>query len=292
MIKHTVLAAALFAQSVAAIAAEAPPLRYDIYVRGAFNGWGTDNVLAWQGKGIYQADILVSPGNHAFKIGSKDWAAEWVANPAASVSVKLGDAYPLATEAGPEDYLFTKKTATFRFRVDVSDPKRPVLTVAQIETPTAAAAPDPHAGAGATATLTFPTWDGKEESARFSVRDPQAPLRSYAHSTTMQLRDPGPQATTYEEDALLPVVRSGNLAFDALFALAGHEMKLDSVKEIRDGNYNGGAAIPCDCFETGEKWHYVWTRDLSYAATWASPCSTRSACAIRCSSNCPAGARA
>ncbi|MFS2023351.1 esterase [Massilia sp. CT11-137] len=266
MIKHTVLAAALFAQSVAAIAAEAAPLRYDIYVRGAFNGWGTDNVLVHQGKGIYQADILVSPGNHAFKIGSKDWAAEWVANPAASVSVKLGDAYPLATEAGPEDYLFTKTTTTFRFRVDVSDPKRPVLTVTQVETPAAAAAADPHAGAGATATLTFPTWDGKEESARFSVRDPQAPLRSYAHSTTMQLRDPGPQATTYEEDATLPVVRSGNLAFDALFALAGHEMKLDSVKEIRDGNYNGGAAIPCDCFETGEKWHYVWTRDLSYAA--------------------------
>ncbi len=266
MIKTPLLAAVLFAHSIAAIAAEAPPLRYDIYVRGAFNGWGTDNVLAYQGKGVYQADILVSPGNHAFKIGSKDWAAEWVANPAASVGVKLGDAYPLATEAGPEDYLFTKKTATFRFRVDVSDPKRPVLTVTQVETPTAAAAADPHAGAGATATLTFPTWDGKEESARFSVRDPQAPLRSYAHSTTMQLRDPGPQATTYEEDATLPVVRSGNLAFDALFALAGHEMKLDSVKEIRDGNYNGGAAIPCDCFETGEKWHYVWTRDLSYAA--------------------------
>jgi hypothetical protein len=43
-------------------------------------------------------------------------------------------------------------------------------------------------------------------------------------------------------------------------------MKQDSVKEIRDGNYNGNNAIPCDCFETGEKWHYVWTRDLSYAA--------------------------
>ena len=266
MNKHTLLAAALFAQSMTAIAAEAPPLRYDIYVRGAFNGWGTDNVLAYQGKGVYQADILVSPGNHAFKIGSKDWAAEWVANPAASVSVKLGAAYPLATEAGPEDYLFTKRTATFRFRVDVSDPKRPVLTVAQVDTPSAAQAADPHAGAGATASMTFPTWDGKEETARFSVRDPMAPLRSYAQSTTMQLRDPGPQSTTYEEDASLPVVRSGNLAFDALFALAGHEMKLDSVKAIRDGNYNGGAAIPCDCFETGEKWHYVWTRDLSYAA--------------------------
>jgi hypothetical protein len=264
MNKSIIFAAALVA--TAAGAAETSPLRYDIYVRGAFNGWGTDNVLVYQGKGVYQADILVSPGNHAFKLGSKDWTAEWVANPAASVSVKPGDTYPLATEAGPEDYLFTKRTATFRFRVDVSDPAHPVLTVTQVETPAAAAVPDPHAGATAMATLSFPSWDGKEDTARFSVRDPQAPRRTYAHSTTQQLRDPGPQSTTYTEDADLPFVRSGNLAFDALFALAGHEMKLDAVKEIRDGNYNGGAAIPCDCFETGEKWHYVWTRDLSYAA--------------------------
>jgi hypothetical protein len=264
------IATALFAQSIPAIAAadlaSTPPLRYDIYVRGAFNGWGTDNRLAYQGKGVYETDILVSPGNHAFKIGSKDWNAEWVANPSASVAVALGTSYPLATEAGPEDYLFTKQTATFRFRVDVSDPAKPVLIVSRVDTPDTAQAADPHAGAGATASLSFPTWDGKQETARFSVRDPQAPLRSYAHSTTMQLRDPGPQYTTYKEDAALPQVRSGNLAFDALFALAAHEMQLDSVKEIRDGNYNGNNAIPCDCFETGEKWHYVWTRDLSYAA--------------------------
>jgi hypothetical protein len=266
--KPTILAiaAAFVAQTLPAIAAEAPPLRYDIYVRGAFNGWGTDNRLAYQDKGIYETDILVSPGNHAFKIGSKDWNAEWVANPSASVAVAPDHAYPLATEAGPEDYLFTKQTATFRFRVDVSDPARPVLSVSRVETPSAGPAVDPHAGAGASASLSFPTWDGKQETARFSVKDPQAPLRSYAHSTTMQLRDPGPQYLTYQEDPLLPRVRSGNLAFDALFALAAHEMRQDSVKEIRDGNYNGNNAIPCDCFETGETWHYVWTRDLSYAA--------------------------
>jgi hypothetical protein len=265
----TALAAALFAQSLYAIAAaavsEAPPLKYDIFVRGAFNGWGTDNQLAWKGKGIYETDILVSPGNHAFKIGSKDWAAEWVANPAATVSVALGTAYPLATEAGPEDYLFSKQTAAYRFRVDVSDPTKPVLSVTRVETPAQGPAIDPHQGATVSEALVFPTWDGKQETARFSVKDTQAPLRTYAHSTTMQLRDPGPQYQVYQEDASLPRVRSGNLAFDALFALAGHEMKQDSVREIRDGNYNGNAAIPCECFETGEKWHYVWTRDLSYA---------------------------
>ena len=259
-------AVAVFAHTLPVMAAEAPPLRYDIYVRGAFNGWGTDNQLAYKGKGVYETDILVSPGNHAFKIGSKDWNAEWVANPAASVAVKLGASYPLALEPGPEDYLFTKQTATYRFRVDASDPAHPVLSVTRVESSPAGPAVDPHAGAAETKALSFPTWDGKQETARFSSKDPQALLRTYAQSTTMQLRDPGPQYVTYTEQADLPVVRSGNLAFDALFALAGHEMKQDSVEEIRDGNYNGNAPIPCDCFETGEKWHYVWTRDLSYAA--------------------------
>lgn len=260
------IACALFAHTLPAVCAEAPPLRYDIYVRGAFNGWGTDNPLAYKGQGIYETDILVSPGNHAFKVGSKDWSAEWVANPSASVSVALGTRYPLDTHPGPEDYLFTRQTATYRFRVDVADPARPVLSVTRVASAPSGPAIDPHAGAVASAVLSFPTWDGKTETARFSSKDPQAPLRTYAQSTTMQLRDPGPQYVSYTEDADLPVVRSGNLAFDALFALAGHEMKQDSVKEIRDGNYNGNAPIPCDCFETGEKWHYVWTRDLSYAA--------------------------
>jgi len=264
--KPTVIAAAFLSAGLPALAAEAPPLKYDIFVRGAFNGWGTDNALVYQGMGVYQADILVSPGYHAFKIGSKDWNAEWVASPDASVRVELDKPYPLATHPGPEDYLFTRQTVTFRFRVDVSAPARPVLSVTRIETPARGPAIDPHQGAAAASTLAFATWDGKQETARFSVRDADAPLRTYAHSTTMQLRDPGPQYANYAEDAALPRIRSGNLGFDALFALALHEMRQDAVKEIRDGNYNGGAAIPCDCFETGEKWHYVWTRDLSYAA--------------------------
>lgn len=102
--------------------------------------------------------------------------------------------------------------------------------------------------------------------ARFATPDAQAALRSYTQSTTLPLRDNAPQSITFTEQANQPKVRSGNLAFDALFALAMTEMKQDSVQAIRDGSYNGGQPIACECFETGEKWHYVWTRDLSYAA--------------------------
>lgn len=122
------------------------------------------------------------------------------------------------------------------------------------------------AAAATTLNTSYPTWDGKQETVRYTTPDAGAALRSYTQSTTMRLRDGGKQEINYAEAQGQPSVRSGNLAFDALFTLAGLEMKQDSVGEIRDGSYNGGNAISCNCFETGELWHYVWTRDLSYAA--------------------------
>lgn len=53
--------------------------------------------------------------------------------------------------------------------------------------------------------------------------------------------------------------------FDGLYAMAQDDLKQDSVEAIRDGAFDHDQPIPCLCFETGEKWHYVWTRDLSYA---------------------------
>lgn len=53
--------------------------------------------------------------------------------------------------------------------------------------------------------------------------------------------------------------------FDGLFAMARDDLKQDSVTAIRDGAFDHGQPIPCHCFETGEKWPYVWTRDLSYS---------------------------
>ncbi|HEU4853404.1 MAG TPA: esterase [Telluria sp.] len=255
------LLAALAAAS--AIAAAPGPLAQEIYVRGGFNGWGIDHKLVHLGAGIYQVEMELPPGNHPFKVGHADWSAEWVIDPAKSVRVAPGSPYPMTTSAGPEDYLFVKTAARYRFTVDVSRPGALVLTVTRIESARAPVA-IPHPASGPQATLAFPTWDGRRETASFSADD--APLRTYVHSTTLQLRDPVPPFSRYTERADAPRVRSGSLPFDALFALAASEMKQDSVSHIADGNYNGGAPVPCECFETGEKWHYVWTRDLSYAA--------------------------
>lgn len=75
------------------------------------------------------------------------------------------------------------------------------------------------------------------------------------HSPAGERRIPAPPAT----------VRTASPLFDGLFAMAQDDLKLDSVVSIKDGAFDHGQAMPCHCFETGENWHYVWTRDLSYA---------------------------
>ena len=259
MIKAACLAIAALCCALAGAAEQ------QLFIRGGFNGWGTDNALASAGKGVVETKIVLSPGYHPFKVGSRDWSTEWVVDPSAGVAVAPGTAYQMNPHPGPENYLFVKQTATYKFSIDVTNPAIPLLRVARLDAPATPAA-DPHQGHASHSALTFDTFDGKTETARFSTPDLGAPLRSYAQSTSLQLRDPGPQHVNYQESAALPTVRSGNLAFDALFALAGAEMTQNAVSQIRDGNYNGGAPIACDCFATGEKWHYVWTRDLSYAA--------------------------
>ncbi|MBN6151182.1 Six-hairpin glycosidase-like protein [Xanthomonas sp. AmX2] len=57
--------------------------------------------------------------------------------------------------------------------------------------------------------------------------------------------------------------------FDALFALAQQELADDRVDAIRDPAFDHGRPLPCDCYQTGERWPYVWTRDVSYAADLA-----------------------
>lgn len=114
--------------------------------------------------------------------------------------------------------------------------------------------------------LDFATYDGHHKTVSFDiVSTDSSGLREYRQTTTEKLREGGPSTITYTEKTEKPYIRTGNLAFDALFAMAAHESELLSVNNIRDGSYNNGNSIPCDCFVTGEKWHFVWTRDLAYA---------------------------
>jgi len=67
--------------------------------------------------------------------------------------------------------------------------------------------------------------------------------------------------------------------FDALYQLALAESGEASVDAIVDGAFNGGKPVACSCFETGERWPYVWTRDTAYASdlglAWVDPARAR-----------------
>ncbi|KRG40818.1 Six-hairpin glycosidase-like protein [Stenotrophomonas panacihumi] len=62
---------------------------------------------------------------------------------------------------------------------------------------------------------------------------------------------------------------TGSVLFDALFALAQQEMDANRVDAIRDPAFDEGRPVPCPCFQTGARWPYVWTRDMSFAADLA-----------------------
>jgi hypothetical protein len=63
--------------------------------------------------------------------------------------------------------------------------------------------------------------------------------------------------------------RTGNTLFDALYALAIEEAIENSAEEIRDDSYGHGKPIRLRAFQTGEKWPYVWTRDLAFSVDLA-----------------------
>lgn len=60
-------------------------------------------------------------------------------------------------------------------------------------------------------------------------------------------------------------VHTASPLFDGLFAMAQDDLSHDAVSAIKDGVYDHGKEIPCRCYATGEKWPYVWTRDVSYS---------------------------
>jgi hypothetical protein len=118
--------------------------------------------------------------------------------------------------------------------------------------------------------FTFPAYvqDPASQTQTVGVRVATEPgaARRFTLTTSAGQRDDGPKVRSIVETPRALAVHSSSLLFDALFAQAIDDARLDSVSSIRDAAYNAGQPILCECFQTGEKWTYVWTRDLSYSA--------------------------
>ncbi|MCB1129807.1 MAG: hypothetical protein KDN05_01675 [Verrucomicrobiae bacterium] len=93
-------------------------------------------------------------------------------------------------------------------------------------------------------------------------------LRTYTLTTNAELRDDKPpgKRITFAEKGGHARLRTGDLMFDGLYAMAVHEALQNSVAEVRDAAYGNGEPTKLEAFQTGELWSYVWTRDIAYSA--------------------------
>jgi hypothetical protein len=109
-----------------------------------------------------------------------------------------------------------------------------------------------------------------QSRATVTVRQDGA-LRAYELTSNAELRDnqPADKRVTFSESPGHAIVRTGNLVFDGLYALAVSEALQNSVSSIRDNAYGKGEPIQLNVFQTGEFWTYVWTRDLAYSVNLA-----------------------
>jgi len=83
--------------------------------------------------------------------------------------------------------------------------------------------------------------------------------------TSASLRDGIPYNKTrfIDKNKNFPIIESGSPLFDSLYSLGIEELLENSVDQINDASFE---RADCLCFETGKKWNYVWTRDISYSA--------------------------
>lgn len=111
---------------------------------------------------------------------------------------------------------------------------------------------------------------GWREQCQISVQG-RPGQREFRLQTKTALRDNQPQGgeRVVREDKKHPWIEVDGGWIDALYALALLEAEENSVSQIEDKAYADGKPFPIAAFETGRLWHYVWTRDVSYAADLA-----------------------
>jgi hypothetical protein len=107
---------------------------------------------------------------------------------------------------------------------------------------------------------------GRAQTVGVRVATEPGDARRFTLTTSADQRDDGPKVRSIVEAPHAPAVHTASPLFDALFAQAIDDARLDSVSSIRNEAYDAGQPILCECFQTGEKWTYIWTRDLSYSA--------------------------
>ena len=117
------------------------------------------------------------------------------------------------------------------------------------------------------------SWEFGADTITVTVTTGEDDLRHYLLVSTHPMPGGGASERSYAEKEGDPLLRSGVLLTDALFAMAVEEARQNSVSQLSDGAFS--QTEDCECYQTGEKWNWVWTRDIAYATelglAWLNP---------------------
>lgn len=106
-----------------------PPYDVEVFVRGAFNGWGLGHEMKFDAvENEYVAFVELTPGGYEFKIASADWATVDLGYADDGI-VELGVPEPVARVTYNNLYLEVADAAVYSFKLNVSDPDNLTLLV-------------------------------------------------------------------------------------------------------------------------------------------------------------------
>ncbi len=103
-----------------------------------------------------------------------------------------------------------------------------------------------------------------EKIATFSTNNPDYKFRHYAQSIVSP-NEHAPRVVRYQEREGYPRVRSGNLQFDGLFALANKEMRDRFISRTSDKRYQKAKSFACECYGDPLSPHFLSSSSLALA---------------------------
>lgn len=102
------------------------------YLRGSMNDWSTALALVATGPGQYAAETRLGAGVHEFKVGSADWHQIDLGGNGDPHPMTPGQRLPLFA-VGSNIRLEVRQAGTYRFLLDLRDPRRPSVMVSAVE---------------------------------------------------------------------------------------------------------------------------------------------------------------
>lgn len=110
---------------------EEPYAGTEVYLRGGFNGWGTDTPLLYQGGRQYQVAMSLAAGSYEFKVASEDWATVNLgAISGADDDKQVVPGEPAYLAATNDNLVLTiEEDGDYVFVLDATDKAEPVLKV-------------------------------------------------------------------------------------------------------------------------------------------------------------------